>query len=215
MSFVTLRLNARGICAAGALALSAFAVAAAAGPAYGATTAAEAFHFVMISGGHESTINGSSDDYQRAKALRSGTSPLLYVRERGAGYVIRDAALLRRADQFLEPQRKLGEQQGALGRQQGELGRRQGELGHQQGQLGHQTAQLVRAGATTAQLTELAGRQAALGKSQAALGEQQAALGRRQNALGEEQRRLSDVAQANLRKIFAEAKQRGLAQRVD
>jgi hypothetical protein len=172
---------------------------------------ADRVNYVLLTGNDGSAMmSGSTDDIRRARALQSGNAPLLYVRQDGAAYVIRDATMLRRAEAIMEPQRKLGERQGELGDKQGELGRQQGALGAEQGRLGAQMAD-----STPRQMGELGRQQGELGRQQAALGEQQAALGRAQGALGKMQARLAERAQPQFRALVAEAIRRGLAQRVD
>lgn len=166
--------------------------------------------YVLMTGHGSSMMSGSSDDFRRAEALRSGGSGLLYVRAGGAAYVIRDAALLRRAEAIMAPQQELGRKQGVLGQQQGELGRQQGALGAQQGRLGAQMAD-----ARVRELGNFGRQQGELGKQQAALGARQAALGQRQAELGREQKRLAELAQPQFRALVQEAIQRGLALRVD
>ena len=167
--------------------------------------------YVLMTGDdHHSMMSGSTDDYNRARAYRAGNAPLLYVRQDGGAYVIRDAAILRRAMAIMAPQQELGRRQGELGKQQGALGRQQGALGAQQGRLGAQMAL-----STPAQMRELGRQQGALGRQQGALGAQQAALGQRQAALGREQARLSELARPQFRALLDEAIRRGLAQRVD
>ena len=208
----SLRLNLRALAGAAALALSAIAVTATAGPAWGAAVQAdEDFHFILFgSGDNSSSMNSTSDDYQRASALRGPGRALLYFRHNGAAYVIRDPDVLRRADALFAPQRALGERQAALGRQQAGLGAQQAQLGAQQARIGARQAD-----ATPRQMAELSRQQAALGGQQGELGQRQAALGDRQADLGREQARLSGIATANLRNLVGEALQRGLAQRVD
>jgi len=167
-------------------------------------------YVLMTGGGTNSMMNGSTDDIRRAEAYRAGNADLLFVRENGAAYVIRDPAILQRAEAIMAPQRELGKRQGALGRQQGELGRQQGALGRQQGELGRQMAD-----ARVREVGDLARQQAELGRQQAALGAQQAALGQRQAALGREQARASQLAEPQFRALVNEAIRRGLAQRVD
>jgi len=159
-------------------------------------------YVVMTAGGDTSTINGSTDDYQRAKAYRQGGEGLIYFRQGGATYLVRDAAMLRRAEAILGPQRELGKRQGALGRKQGELGRRQGALGAQQ-------AQASLSGPEAA-----AHRVAELGRQQAELGAQQAALGGKQAELGRQQAAAAKVAEKQLAALFTDAIRKGLAQRV-
>ena len=216
--FASLRLDSRGLAAAAALAVSAFTLTAAVGPAWAQPApawtqdadAADRFSYVLFSSGDSSsTINGSSGDYQRAKALRTAGQPLLYFRHDGAAYVIRDPALLRRAQEMFEPQRVLGQRQSALGRQQSALGRQQGALGREQGRLGS-----MMANSTPRQMHELGRQMRELGERQKELGQRQAALGQQQGALGREQGRLGRIANANLRSLVSEALQRGLAQRV-
>jgi hypothetical protein len=177
-----------------------------------AAPSADRMSYVLMSGDGNSSsmMNGSSDDLRLAKSLRAGNAPMLYVREGGSAYVIRDAAFLRRADAIMKPQRDLGARQGELGQQQGELGRRQGTLGAEQGRLGRLMADttLRRMGALGTQMAELGRRQSDLGKQQAALGSRQAALGR-------EQARLAEQAKPQFRALVADAIRRGLAQRVD
>lgn len=208
----SLRLNARGFAAAGAFLVSAFAIDAAAGPAWAATIGAESeAHFVILSEGtgSESSFNSTSDDYRRAMALRTGSGGLLYVRENGAAYVIRDAATLRRVEAIMEPQRRLGDRQAALGRQQSALGEKQAALGEQQERIG-----AMMADARIREMPALGRQQEELGRGQAQLGEQQSALGVQQGALGEQQARLSKIAEANLSNLVRDAIQHGLAQRV-
>ena len=167
--------------------------------------------YVMMTGDdHHSMMSGSTGDYNRARALRAGNAPLLYVRQDGAAYVIRDAATLRRAEAIMAPQQELGRRQGELGRQQGALGRQQGALGAEQGRLGRQMAF-----STPAQMRELGRQQGELGRRQGALGAQQGELGRRQGELGREQARLARLAEPQFRALLQDAIARGLAQRVD
>ena len=167
--------------------------------------------YVLFSQGSRSTsMNGSTSDLDRARALRAGREAMLYVRQGGAEYVVRDAATLRRADAIFEPQRAMGARQAELGSRQAALGSRQAALGAQQAALGARQAN-----ATPRQAVELGRQQDALGRQQDALGRQQDALGRQQDALGREQDRLGREAQARFRALIADAIQRGVAQRVN
>jgi hypothetical protein len=171
---------------------------------------ADRLSYVLMTGDDSNMMSASTDDIRRARSLRAGDAPLLYVRQDGVAYVIRDPAILRRAEAIMAPQQELGRRQGALGEQQGELGRRQGKLGAEQGRLG-----AMMADARVRELGELGRQQGELGRQQAALGAQQAALGRKQAELGREQARLAKLAEPQLRALVADAIQRGVAQRVD
>lgn len=174
------------------------------------TASSDRLSYVFLTADGSDMMSGSTDDITRARALQAGHAPLLYIRDHGASYVIRDAAILRRAEEIMRPQQELGARQGELGNQQGELGRRQGALGAQQGALGARMAD-----ARVRDEEALGRQQAELGRQQAALGAQQAALGRRQGELGREQSRLAELAQPQFRALVADALHRGLAQRVN
>lgn len=168
-------------------------------------------NYVLFSPGSESVfMSGSTDDVRRARAVRRGGEALLYVREGGAAYVIRDPATLAQARDIFRPQEELGARQGELGRRQGELGRQQGKLGAEQGRLG-----ALQADSSPREAAALAVQQGELGRRQGELGKQQGELGRQQGELGREQARLAGIAQEKLRALVANAIRRGVAQRVD
>ncbi len=171
---------------------------------------ADQLNYVLFAPNSDSTsMSGSMDDIRRARAYRNGKEALLYVRQNGNAYVIRDAALLREARALFKPQEELGERQGELGRRQGELGKKQAALGAEQARLG-----ALQANARPSEAGQLARRQGELGRRQGELGAQQGELGRQQGELGAEQGRLAQIAHGKLRGLIAEAIRRGLAQRV-
>ena len=167
-------------------------------------------YVLMAEGGQSTTMSGSSEDLRRASDFRRGQEALLFVRHQGASYVIRDAAMLRRAEQIFEPQRRLGARQAELGSRQAALGSRQAALGAQQARLGAQQAN-----ASPRRAVELGRQQSELGRQQNALGEQQHGLGRQQHALGQEQHRLGREADVRMRALLADALRNGTAQRID
>lgn len=167
-------------------------------------------YVLMEQGGRSTTMSGSTEDLDRAKALRTGLEGLLYVRQGGAAYVIRDPETLRRAEAIFEPQKRLGHRQAELGSRQAELGHRQAALGREQARLG-----LRQASATPRQQNDLGRQQNELGRRQNELGKQQDVLGRQQNVLGREQARLAREADVKFRALLAEALQRGVARRVN
>ena len=173
-------------------------------------TSTDRLSYVLLTGNDSTIVNGSSDDIRLARSMQAGDAPLLYVRQDSTAYVIRDAAILRRAEEIMRPQQELGSRQGELGKQQGELGRRQGELGKEQGRLG-----AMMADTRVRELGELGRQQGELGQRQAELGKQQAVLGEKQAALGREQARLAELAKPQFRALIADAIRRGVARRVD
>ena len=175
------------------------------------TDSSDRMSYVLFLGNDGSSMmSGDTDDFRLAQRYRAGNGPLLYVREGGAAYVIRDREILRRAEAIMRPQKELGRRQGELGRRQGELGRLQGELGREQGRLGRMMAD-----ARVREMGELGRQQGQLGRRQGELGRRQGELGRQQGELGREQARLADLAKPQLRALVAEAIRRGVAQRVD
>jgi hypothetical protein len=175
----------------------------AAGAAAAVQPADDGAYVLFGAGDSSSVMNASNHDLARARALRSGGASLLYVRERGAAYVIRDAETLRRALAIFEPQRLLGDRQAALGERQAALGERQAALGARQARIGLREASIAPRDAGT------------LGEQQAALGRQQDTLGRQQSELGRQQGQLAEQGRVQLRALTADAIRRGLAQRVN
>ncbi|WNG20566.1 M56 family metallopeptidase [Cystobacter fuscus] len=104
-----------------------------------------ALSYVLIDPPHHTTMSGSTEDLRAAQALAGGgKEPLLYVRQDGQAYIIRDAATLKAVEESFDPQRAIGEKQSELGHKQSELGHKQSELGHKQSELGHQQATIGR-----------------------------------------------------------------------
>jgi bla regulator protein BlaR1 len=96
-------------------------------------------------GGDSDCMSGSLDD-EVLEVLeheaRAGGAPVLWLRVDGDEWLVRDRALVRRADAILEPLHDLGRQMGALGGEQGRLGARQGRLGARVGRLAARRAAL-------------------------------------------------------------------------
>jgi hypothetical protein len=172
---------------------------------------AGAWAYVLFTpGSPDVSMSGSMDDVRRARSLRSDGEGVLYVRQGGSAYVIRDAAALRRAQALFEPQKALGARQGELGSRQAALGQQQSRLGAQQAELGRRQA-----GTSPRDAEALARQQDDLGRQQTALGQQQNTLGQQQNELGREQDRLGRIAEDQLHTLLGDAIRSGLAQRVD
>ena len=167
-------------------------------------------YVLMAEGSERSMMSASTDDLRRLRGLRVGRQALLYIRQGGAAYVIRDAGTLRRAAAILEPQRAMGARQAELGSRQAALGRRQAALGAEQARLGARQAD-----ASPRLAASLGRQQGELGARQNLLGREQNELGRQQSALGQEQNRLAREAEAGLSALLAEAIRSGAAQRVD
>jgi hypothetical protein len=172
---------------------------------------AEVWAYVLFSpGSQDISMSGSMDDVRHVKSFRSDREGLLYVRQGGSAYVIRDATTLHRAQSLFEPQRALGARQSELGSRQAALGQQQSRLGAQQADIG-----LRQAGSSPPEAEALARQQNELGRQQGDLGRQQGELGRQQGELGREQDRLGRIAEDQLHTLFGEAIRSGLAHRVE
>jgi predicted RNase H-like nuclease (RuvC/YqgF family) len=206
-----------------------------AGYGYGTSTSSsgerETFQYALIQRGHNTSCQVNGDNTWRTigklqdEVERTGNE-VFYFAIGDHEYVIRDAALVQRGHEVMEPVSRLGAEQGRLGSMQGELGRRQGEMGKLQGEASQMEAHLASLEARDddrhrAELDEL--RQElrglmdqvrALSVRERELGAQQQELGRRQRDLGEQQRRASLLANDQLRSLTDKAIASGKAETI-
>jgi beta-lactamase regulating signal transducer with metallopeptidase domain len=162
----------------------------------------EQLEFVLFRGDHNTMINGSSRDIERARRHRRPGEQLLWFRHGGREYVVRDPGVLREVEELWEPMGRIGEQQGRIGEQQGEIGEAQGRIGMQQGEIGARLARIGARQATLAsRITRLAAREAdgpsaserrEIERERQELDVQSRELGREMEALG---RRMLEVSQ--------------------
>jgi beta-lactamase regulating signal transducer with metallopeptidase domain len=181
--------------------------------------------YVMLYGDNSASISGSNEDLKKVRRMRgSSGEDILWYRQGGKEYVVRDAALLKQAKDLFKAQGELGARQGELGGRQGALGAKQGALGAKQGALGAQQGALaadrVRRGSDAddsdldRRMEELSRKMDDLGRQQEELGRQQEVLGRQQEELGRQQEALSAKAEKELRSLMSRAIQSGAAQEV-
>lgn len=182
--------------------------------------------YVLIDG-NEVTMAGRSDDIATARKQQQGNAPVLWVRQDGKQYVVRDTATLKQIKAAHAPMEALGAQQGKLGEQQGALGERQGDLGAKQGELGVKMAAIASEQASAAmrggegrqveldrKMDSLAREQEALAKRQEALARQQEPLARQQEALARQQGAAAVRMQRDVDRLVGEAIRSGKAQRL-
>ena len=175
----------------------------------------------------EVTMAGHSDDIRIARTLQQGKSPVLWLREDGKQYIVRDLPTMERLRAAHAPMQALGAQQGRLGEQQGALGERQGALGVKQGELGMKMATLAtersaaaRDGSETREqeldrrMDALAREQDVLAKQQDALARQQEPLARQQEALARRQEAAAAQAQRDVDRLVDDAIRSGKAQQL-
>jgi len=145
--------------------------------------------YVLIDG-NEVTMAGRSDDIDIARKLQQGNAPVMWVRQDGKQYVVRDSATLQRVKAAHAPMEALGAQQGQLGEKQGALGERQGALGEKQGELGVKMAAIASEQASAA-MRGGQGRQAEIDRKMEALAQEQEALSKQQETLSRQQEPLA------------------------
>ncbi len=120
--------------------------------------------WMLLHDRHSSTMNGSVEDIEQVRErYQRGDEPLLWVRRNGKEWIVRDPALLKRAEELFAPMRELGQKQADLGARQAELGGRQAALGAKQAELGSQQAALgSQQAALAAQVAQVSAQRAAL-----------------------------------------------------
>jgi bla regulator protein BlaR1 len=196
-------------------------------------------NYIYMRDGDHISMSGDTRDIERARRFRQGNESLLWFRDGGQEFVLRDAALLKQLEVVWKPVQELGEAQGKIGGQQGELGRQMGELGAQQGLLGTRQGTLSVREATLSmregsekltdddraqiarQRRELRNQMRALEKQMRALerpmkelGERMEVLGREMEALGRKMEVASRKAETELRGMLRRAVTSGTAKPV-
>jgi hypothetical protein len=163
--------------------------------------------YVYFRGEEHTTMSGDTRDLERARRVRQGKESLLWFRDGGQEYVIRDPDTLSQADALWKPVGELGEAQGKLGSQLGNLGTQQGRLGSQQGLLGTRQGTLAVREATLEMResndTLSPADKAALAKQRRELRQQQRALENQMRALDKPMRELSEQMEPLGRQIEA------------
>ncbi|HEV7269201.1 M56 family metallopeptidase [Pseudoxanthomonas sp.] len=173
------------------------------------------------------TMAGHSDDIRIARALQQGKTPVLWLRQDGREYIVRDPATVRQVKAAHAPVEALGAEQGKLGERQGALGERQGALGVKQGELGMKMAAIgverasaslrrddARDAARERRMNALQDEQEALARQQEVLARQQEPLARQQEALARKQVAATDQLQRDVDRLLDEAIRSGKAQRL-
>jgi len=237
------RIRPIGLAAVAALTLGCIAGDAAAHPRSGGSDAARQnepeINYIYMHDGDHISMSGDTKDVERARRYRQGNEALLWFRDAGQEYLLRDPAALKQLEAVWKPVEELGDAQGKLGNQQGELGQQMGELGQQQGLLGTRQGALSVREATLSmregrdslsdderaqlarQRRELRHQMRALEKQMRALerpmkelGERMEVLGREMEALGRKMEVASHKAEGEMRVMFKRAVATGTARPV-
>ena len=93
-------------------------------------------NYVLFLDGNHTNMSGSMRDIETAGRHRRNGERLLWFRQAGREYVVRDPSVIDQVLNLWAPVNVIGEQQGKVGSRQGELGARQGAIGVRQGQVG-------------------------------------------------------------------------------
>jgi hypothetical protein len=206
------------------------------GPTARVVAAEPELNYIYFQDDDRTSMSGDSRDIARAQRFRQGKETLLWFRDGGQEYVVRDPAVLKQVDATWRPVRELGEAQGKLGSQMGELGRQQGAYGAQQGVLGtrqgalaireaaldmrssHEQLTPAETAAIDHQRSELRKQQKALGKEMRAfkkpmreLDEQMGTLSREMDGLSQKMDLASHKARADMRSAIRQAIANGTA----
>ena len=104
---------------------------------HGSFEDADGFGWAVIDG-ESDCMNGTMGERVHAalaKAARASGTPVLWLRVDGRDWIVRDRAMVDRAEAVLQPMRELGGKMGALGSEMGRLGAKQGRHGAELGRL--------------------------------------------------------------------------------
>ena len=82
--------------------------------------------FVYLPDNGTTTMSSRTEDVGRARHYQRGDEPLLWFRDGGHEYVVRDPGVLREVVDLWDPVIRIGGEQGRIGAQQGAIGARQG-----------------------------------------------------------------------------------------
>lgn len=143
-------------------------------------------NYVYFRTDKSTTMSGRISDIDRARRYKQPNERIVWFRDGGREYVIRDAAAFKEIETIWRAVQGLGEAQSKLGKQMSELGHKMEELGSQQGLLG------ARQGTLSTREAALSMRESRRSLSDA----QRAEIARQREALQQEIRELDKQVQA-------------------
>ena len=136
-------------------------------------------NYVLFLDDHHTNMSGSTRDIELARRHRRTGERLLWFRQAGREYVVRDASVIDQVVNLWAPVNVIGDEQGKVGARQGEIGARQGEIGQRQGRVGSE--------------------QGVIGAKQGTIGDKQGRLAAREaSARTDEERRSIDAEHRRL-----------------
>ena len=147
---------------------------------------ADELNYVLFVSDTDTMMSGSMDDIRRARRFKQDGQQLLWFRQGGREYIVRDAGVLAQARALFSEVSAIGEEQGVVGGKQGEIGALQGDIGAKQGEVG-------------AEQGKIGERQGRIGERQGRLAAQEAGRTRTdsgRDAFEHERRQLDDEMRA-------------------
>jgi bla regulator protein BlaR1 len=199
----------------------------------------EDLNYIYFHDDNTTSMSGKVSDIDRARRHKQPNERIVWFRDGGHEYVIRDPAMIKEVDTLWRPVKEIGDVQGKLGSQMGELGRRMGELGSQQGLLGTRQGTLSTREATLSiresngslsdakraelarlrtalkqQMRDLEKQMRALEKPMRELEARMEPLSREMDVLGKKMEVVSRKAQGEMRTVFRRAIASGIAKQV-
>jgi len=159
-------------------------------------------NYVLFVDDNHTTSSGSMDDIKNARRFKRPGERLLWFRESGREYVVRDPSILQQVEALWMPVNEIGAKQGKVGHAQGALGAKQGDLGAKQGLIGAEQGKIgARQGELGAQQAAQAARESratsraemdAIARSQRDLDQQMRALDEQMTRLDDRMRELDE-----------------------
>lgn len=148
--------------------------------------------YVLFHDDNTTSMSGDLKDIDHARRFKQPKEQVLWFRDGGQEYVVRDPAVLKRITAMWKPTQELGDAMGKLGTQIGELGRQQGEIGAQQGLLGTRQGALAVREASLSMREANDGDREEIAKQRRELRRQNRALEKQMRALEKPMRELGE-----------------------
>jgi len=208
-------------------------------------THTDADHGFALLDGDMVIVNGSDVDLGEAQRLHKQNEPMLWLRQHGKSYVIRDRDVIKQAEAAYAPSTRLAQAQGELAGKQGELAGQQAALAARQGELASRQVELegrrtaveaqhdaLRAAGASAEdsgkasldnalrdidkeQAEMQRQNMQLDQAHAALSKQEAELSKQEDAMSKQEQLSSQETDRQMDKVLSEAIAKGLATPAD
>ena len=194
------------------------------GFAYSTSSDGDDFEYAVMERGDGGSVSSSSGSWSNLQDLLDSTDDddVFFFALHGKKYVVKDPALVSRAQAIVRPMQELGSKQGKLGAIQGRIGAEQGRIGARQGVLGARLAALATRNAfsrrddsdTEIEIEHIQHEMEKLSREIEKLGREQEPLRARQVELGRRMERLAKQVGSELRELAERSIDDGAAERL-